>query len=253
MHLSKDELLFVSIIIAATFSLLLLFFITVIVLNVRLRKKKQIEKLEAVIATEENERKRIAEDMHDELGPMLSAIKLKVSMIKNLESDVEIEKIVSEIINHLDSTIQNVREIIRNLSPTNLTRYGLVKSLEEFGSLIEGNKKIKFQFTYEGMEERLKESAEISLYRILVEMIHNSIRHSDCTVIQLIMKMYCNQLMILYSDNGTKTFEEGASRGMGISNIHNRVRMLSGVIYTREENETVNFYQIILNKSNIHS
>jgi signal transduction histidine kinase len=73
MVLSKDAFIYLIFIVATAILMLLLFFIVVLILNIRIRKQKEIEKLNAVITTQENERKRIAEDLHDEIGPMLSA------------------------------------------------------------------------------------------------------------------------------------------------------------------------------------
>src|ERR1043165_9819500 len=136
MLLSKEEFLYLICIVAITILLLLLFFIVVLVLNVKIRKQKEIEKLNAAITTQENERKRIAEDLHDDIGPMLSAIKLQINSFQT-EPPEKLSSGVKQTSMHLDNVIQNIRSIVRNLSPAYMNRKGLIASIEDFEKLVE--------------------------------------------------------------------------------------------------------------------
>src|SRR4030095_7257445 len=103
MVLSKEEYLYLIGIVALGFVLLLAFFIIVMFRNIKIRKQSEIEKLNAVILTEENERSRIAEDMHDEIGPMLSAIKLQINAFGSSQSKQELAEAIAQTSVHLDT------------------------------------------------------------------------------------------------------------------------------------------------------
>lgn len=217
-----------------------------IALNGRKRKQKEIQALNAVLEMQESERKRIAEDLHDELSPMLSAVKLKINSIRQMQSTDEIEQIVKETTTYVDSIIQDVRLVVRNLSPTNLSKYGLVQSIEDFKNTVEKNNRIKFDFMHEGLEKRFKESAEINIYRILSEMINNSVKHSNCDAIKLLIKVYKDKTSILYTDNGQKIqTEEKSHAGMGLRNITSRVNLFKGELHKKKDFSTGAFYQIL--------
>src|ERR1041384_7641328 len=121
MLLPKDEFLYLIFAVAVAFLLLLLFFITILIINVKMRKQKEIEKLQAIIDTQENERKRIADDMHDEIGPLLSAIKLEINSYPAITLKENLENKIKSTSRHLDTVIENIRNTVRNLSYKNLS------------------------------------------------------------------------------------------------------------------------------------
>lgn len=252
MLLSKNEFLYLIFIVVGAIFLLLMFFLIMVVINVKMKKRKQIEMLSAVIATEENERKRIAEDMHDEIGPMLSAIKLQINAFVSSKTKEDLEVSVKETSVHLNEVIQNVRNIVRNLSPVKLVSHGLIQSIEDFRNLIEKNGRIKFCFMNHGITWPLREDAETNIYRIVSEMINNSLKHSSCNEIKLAFRMFEKKFIILYTDNGNqKPGEKSVSGGMGVGNIISRVGMLKGRICTKSDFNRGAFYYITLDNKNI--
>ena len=250
MVLSKDEFFYLIFMIAAAILMLLLFFIAVLILNVKIRKQKEIEKLNAIITTQENERKRIAEDLHDEMGPMLSAIKLQINNFV-LAKD-ELEKNVKETSNHLDTVIQNIRRVVRNLSPSKLHSQGLIQSIEEFRVIIEKNNKIRFNLYHEGINNKWHEQAEAGIYRIVHELINNSLKHSNCNEINIALRVYEKVCLILYVDNGSIP-ENGVpkERGFGLQNIQTRVQMLKGKLETHPDFSRGAFYEIKIENKNL--
>ena len=229
--LQKDQFIFFIVVIVVSFFILFLFFILLIILNAKKRKQKEIEALNAVIDMQEYERRRIAGDLHDQIGPMLSAIKLKINAIRQTMNIPEIEKTVKETEVYMNTLIQDIRQVVRNLSPTNLESRGLIQTIEDFKEIIEKGNHVKFEFKHEGMEKRLAEKAEMNLYRIIAELINNSLKHSGCTLIKLLIKMYEKKTVIIYTDNGVNRYiGKLDSPGMGIKNIESRVNSFKGYL-----------------------
>jgi signal transduction histidine kinase len=250
MVLSKDEFLYLIFIIAAAILMLLLFFIVVLILNVRIRKQKEIEKLNAVITTQEDERKRIAEDLHDEIGPMLSAIKLQINNF-TIDRD-ELDKSVKETSAHLDAVIQNIRGVVRNLSPSKLHSQGLIQSIEEFRTIIEKSNKIRFKLYHENINKSWNEQAEASVYRIIHELINNSIKHSNCSEINIALRVYEKVCLILYVDNGSARLNGNSKEhGSGLQNIQTRVAMMKGKLNTHRDFTDGAFYEIKIDNKNL--
>jgi signal transduction histidine kinase len=243
--LPKDQFLFFIVVIAIVFFILFLFFILVIILNVKKRKQKEIEALNAVINMQESERRRIAGDMHDQIGPMLSAIKLKINSIRQMKNSSEIDDTVKETTKYVDTLISDMRQVVRNLSPTNLNRHGLIQAIEDFKSVIEQNNNMRFEFMHEGMGSRMKENAEINIYRIVAELINNSLKHSECTVIKLLMKKYENKTIIIYSDDGINVKSEKLPvPGMGLKSIESRIKSFKGTLHRKEGFDEGAYYSI---------
>jgi signal transduction histidine kinase len=246
MVLSKSEFIYLILIIAATFLILAVFFISVVVINARNRRQKKIEMLEASLKVQENERIRIARDLHDDIGIILSAVRLMVSDLS--EDNVEEFKVgVNEVKVLLDKMIVDTRNIIRNLSPPNLSTEGLIDCIEETARFIRKSKKFQFNFIHEGVMDNLSENAKVNLYRILLEMINNTLKHSNGDFINLSMKMDENNLLLIYSDNG-KSEQTQRKNGMGLSNIQQRASIMNGLVSTNKDFTNGSFYHIVFDK-----
>ena len=249
MQLSKDEFLWLIGIVATTFLVLAVFFISVLLINSRNRRLKKIEILNAMLVIQESERKRIAEDLHDDIGPMLAAIKLQINSYSSFTAE-DLTKNIKETSKHLDSMIHNIRRIVKNLSPTNLNRNGLISSIQDFGILIEREGKIHFKFIHDDLF-RLSEHAETNIYRIIYEMINNSLKHSNCDLISLSITRNKDSLVIIYTDNGNLPDTPNKGDGIGVRNIEQRVRLLNGAISKSENFSEGAFYQITFNNKNL--
>lgn len=206
----------------------------------------QKARIKAEIDTLENERKRIAGDLHDELGPILSAVKLQIN---HLEPEDETEKIVLEkSSSQIDEIIQRFREISYDLLPNTLVRKGLTKAVDEFIGKMSDANKIKFQFKYPGGLIVQKEK-EINIYRIIQEIIHNTIKHARASslVIELYQK---NNLLILQTEDDGIGFNYKAlqieSSGLGLLNIQSRVSVLNAQLTVNSEPGKGTSFQVII-------
>lgn len=196
-----------------------------------LEKEKQLVAVQSALEGEENERFRIARDLHDGLGGLLSGTKLTLSSYKdNYAATVEQAGIVKQALALLDTSITELRRVARNLMPQALLNHGLKEAVSEFCDSIDtgGSLKIKYQFF--GLEKRLQQNLELTIYRIFQELLNNIIKHSGAAeaVIQLIQED--ERISMLVQDNG-KGFDKekvDSFTGHGIKNIKSRVESLGG-------------------------
>ena len=221
---------------------LIIFFVMILVKNGRVRQQAEIDVKDAIITTQEDEQNRIAEDIHDDIGPMLSAIKLQVANLSELEPD-EIAESIDQIEDHLNMVINNVRGVARNLSSQIITKYGLEPSLIENINLVSTLKKLMIDFKYDVKNIELNDDYQINIYRIVRELLTNSVKHSNCTLINISIKNINDFLIVKYSDNGDKIDQPDSGKSMGQTNIKNRINLLKGkiILFSEKFNEGANY------------
>ncbi|OFX26455.1 MAG: hypothetical protein A2041_00505 [Bacteroidetes bacterium GWA2_31_9b] len=203
-----------------------------IIRNISDRKEAERKILNAVIETEEHEREKFAKDLHDGIGPLLSASKIYSKSFQLCENDEERSQTIQKLEETIDEAIQSVQEISNNLSPHILKNFGLKVAIESFLKKITDASLIKFTIG-SNFEKRVSENIEIILYRVTVELINNTIKHSNANTIQIKLLQKENNLFLHYTDDGigfniNETLNK--STGMGLSNIYSRIRSLDGDI-----------------------
>ena len=202
-------------------------------------ERKNFEKriMNAIIETEERERKRFSEDLHDEMGAILSTIKIYINTIHNQLMVDEKKAELIEMTNHLiDQAITNSKEIANNLSPNVIKRFGLISALQSFCEKIQKSKDIVIHFGAAKYQHQLKEDEEISIYRIVIELINNTLKHAQADEIKIEFRSVGTKLEIDYSDNG-KGFDfaktvQNRSTGLGLHNILSRISSLNGTFHS---------------------
>lgn len=189
----------------------------------------------AEITAMEKERARIAADLHDELGPMLSAIKLKINSFELSDADdvVQVEKTNL----HIDGLIKRMREISYDLIPNTLIRKGLVMALKEFIEFVNQANSFKIEFV---VEEPLaiSEQKSIHLYRIAQEIINNTMKHSGGNTLQIQLKQSNGILFLSTTDNGKGFDHYAASKGnggIGLRNILSRTEIIGGQMFVESQ------------------
>jgi len=229
---AKETTLFTAIMITGIIiGTILVYFIISIIRHQRRNQALYKSKILAEITTLEKERSRMAADLHDELGPILSSVKLKTNC---LDITAEEDKQQLKKINaHIDDIIKRMREISNDLMPSALLRKGLVAAVHEYISNISkpGNLDIDF---YNEDVPALPQQKTIHLYRILQEIIHNTIKHSKATKLLIELKTKNNKLIVLSRDNGTgfdhvNTIKENS--GLGLRNLLSRTEILNGEMF----------------------
>jgi signal transduction histidine kinase len=230
--------------IAGSAALLLLLFLSY--RNYRNRKKlqqsrideleteRQLTATEAVLKGEEQERTRLAKDLHDGLGGMLSGIKFSLrNMKENLIMTPDNAQAFERSIDMLDSSIKEMRRVAHNMMPEMLLRYGLNIALEEFCNETNRSGAIHANYQFVGANDKtIDQTIAVTIYRIVQELVNNAIKHANAqnVLVQLQVSDQEKLLMITVEDDG-KGFDKSllaGSKGMGWSNIQNRVDFLKG-------------------------
>ncbi len=187
------------------------------------------------IITEERERKRLAEELHDGIGPLLSGLKMYLqqeSLNKNL--DHRQNKTLVYCRSLVDDAITQTRSISNNLTPGILNDFGLQKALESHVSKINAIGKFRVNLRIKFTAEDIDEETSLALYRVVCELLNNSLKHSGCNVVEIVMDIRDHVLSASYSDDGKgfdyiKLTQNNAGK-MGLSNMQNRINSLNGNI-----------------------
>jgi len=199
------------------------------------RNRSEKRLLNAIIRTEERERKRFAKDLHDGLGPLLSTVKMSVSALLQTNGiDNSNNKTILENTNVvINEAINSIKEISNNLSPHVLTNFGVVSAIKNFSHKINQTKSITINFSTNMEDERFDHNTEIVLYRATCELINNTLKHASAKNITINITKHHKTLAIQYSDDGIGFAADAKlqthSEGMGFSNISSRIKSINGV------------------------
>ena len=185
--------------------------------------------LTAVLRTEEKARSRFSKELHDGLGPLLSSAKMSLTALSREERNAEQREIIDNTTYVIEEAIRSLREISNNLSPHVLNDFGLARGVQNFIDKSVAMHDVKIRFTTNLRSERYDTDVEVILYRVICELINNSLKHSGCTAINLSLSQNGPELTLDYSDNG-RGFNPQAMMdcGMGLSNISSRINSLGG-------------------------
>jgi PAS domain S-box-containing protein len=196
---------------------------------------KQLERqiLNKVVETEERERKRFAKDLHDGLGPLLSSIKIYVNEIQDEEtSAAEKTKMLKYTNELIDEAVNDTRTIANNLMPSVIADYGLIRALQSFCDKIRASKTINISFSDETITKRYNPTIEITLYRIALELINNTIKHASAHNIEIHLLETDKVLEINYKDDGVgfdvNQKMSNQNGGLGLNSILNRIKSING-------------------------
>lgn len=193
--------------------------------HLKKERHRQVEFSKQLIKSQEEERKRIASELHDSLGQDLIVIKNLALMNKNKDEQFD------EISKTAGVAIDEVRRISYNLHPYQLDRLGLSKAINSMFTNIEGLSKIKFDVHVGNIDNLFEKEKEINIYRIVQECVTNIIKHSNAVNARVFVEKKGTNLLIEIADNGKGfNFESTKleSTGFGLKNLENRVSFLSG-------------------------
>jgi signal transduction histidine kinase len=189
--------------------------------------KWQQARIAAEINTLESDRKRIAGDLHDELGPILSAIQLQINHLEPAnKSEAEVLEKSSK---QIDGVIQRFREISYNLLPNTLVRKGFVKATEEFISKLKTLHPLKIEFT--PMDFVLPPEMQVNMYRVVQEIIQNTIKHARATVLVINIEKKPRSLLLQTRDDGigfNYSEKTQLAKGVGLLSLQSRAELLGG-------------------------
>ncbi|MEW4923085.1 sensor histidine kinase [Algibacter sp. 2305UL17-15] len=192
-----------------------------------LKREHQIKTLEALIEGEENERFRIARELHDGVNGDLSAIKYKLSSLLEMNN-----KVIKEAIAMIDDSCKQVRAISHNLVPPSLKNFNLVEVTETYCNKLNSiNPSVEIVFQHLGEDITISKKAEINSFRIIQELVTNSLKHADASKITVQISNRNNSVQITVEDDG-KGFDkdEATVNGIGLSNVQSRIDYLNAEV-----------------------
>jgi signal transduction histidine kinase len=189
------------------------------------------EGIKAIFEATDHERKRIASDLHDGIGQQMSGLRLAFS---RLGSEISVAlpiyaAKVGELTEVLDGTCREVRHISHQMMPKSLSENGLISAIEDMLSKSLKFTGIEYQFEHQGIEERLPENLELSLYRVCQELINNVVKHSKASAVNIQLYRLRNHLVMLVEDNGKGMDEQARKQeGIGLKTLASRVNSING-------------------------
>ncbi len=196
------------------------------------KKMMQNNMLNSIISAEEKERARISKELHDGIGPLLSTLKMFTEKYCTTNKPEIKQEIEPQLYNIIDEAISNISTISNNLTPKVLENFGLDKALKKQIKQFEIASGCKIEFTM-NTEERFRDEIEISIYRALTEILNNSIKYSDSSLIRLDINFNGKVIKVKFSDNG-KGFdyekELKKKKGQGLINIKSRIESIGGKV-----------------------
>lgn len=213
-----------------------LFILTALVLFINSKQKtKYLQQrllLISTVQTQEAERKRIAQDLHDELGAVLSITRMHLVQMQEHQGNESTAKATLQQAQALtESAIATMRRISHELMPPQLEEFGLIKTLRAIGKQINEAKQVKLELVVDDDLPRWADAIELGLYRIYMELINNTLKHAEAGNIIIRFTQQGDQIVGSYSDDG-KGLAENHIKGSGFKNIEARINSMSGSFTT---------------------
>ena len=228
MDTTEKEYFDALLIVVAVVGIILSYFMFTAIRYQRRSMRMHKERIKAEIDTLENERKRIAADLHDELGPLLSAVKLQINNLETIDTaDLQI---IGKSSQYIDTIITKLREISNDLMPNTLLRKGLKNAIIEFIDNSQDAYRLPVKFICE-QNLQLTQDKEINLYRIVQEITHNTLKHANATMLIIKISIQDDRLFLMTADNGVGFDYFSRIRdnsGLGLRNLQSRTEVMGG-------------------------
>ena len=203
--------------------------------DLRLKNEIREQLLRKIITAQEEERKRVARELHDEVGQALTSIMMDLAQARDLLPDgsTEIAKRLSRSRHVAEQTLGDLRKLIYDLRPEVLDQFGLVAALRSYIKNKISTDVMKVKVSFHGLEERLSPEIEIVLFRVIQEAITNIIRHSSATTVAIDVEVKESEVIAIIADNGVG-FDTGNTLGhadsLGLRGIAERVAIVGGAL-----------------------
>lgn len=242
MDAQEDRIYTAILITAIVLGFVMTYFIILILRQQRKNQALHQQNILAEVTQIEKERARIAHDLHDELGPLLSAIKMRINSFELTDKDDKVQIIKTN--DHIDDALKRIREISFNLMPNSLLRKGLSAAVREFVNYLNATTKIRFHYKA-GNELKLSEQNAVNLYRIIQEIVHNTIKHSQSTLVHINLKQVKNTAVLEITDNGVGFDYDKESQeniGFGLNSLLRRTEIMDGKMYVESAREKGTYF-----------
>ena len=202
-----------------------------------LKDEMQRQLLESALDIQEIERVRIAKDLHDEVGAMLSVTKMSFNqLLRKLDNAEDLATMGKQTRELLEQTISQVRRISKELVPSTLEEFGLVSSVDEFINKVHLASSTSFVFSHEGIDikQRFDKKIELTIYRLIQELVNNALKHAEAKEISLKLTSDNKKILFSFIDNGKgfdfETKRKDPKSGLGLRNMESRLSVINGKI-----------------------
>jgi signal transduction histidine kinase len=194
----------------------------------QLEEEKKLLAARSIVEGQEEERRRIAKELHDGLGVLLSSAKMHFTSIR--DKSPEARPMIDKASKLLEQATGDVRRISHNMMPGLLTRYGFYEAVEDLFEQVDDMEGLHAEVKIAGEQSRLKENTEIMLYRIIQEMVNNTLKHAESKKITLDIQISPGEVALDYKDDGKGfDFDEKIKlKSMGLTSLQSRVKFLGG-------------------------
>ncbi|MBB2151559.1 sensor histidine kinase [Pedobacter gandavensis] len=176
----------------------------------------------------EEERRRVAKDLHDEVGSIFSTIGMKIIQFEKKNNATDGIDLIKDTKLLVDKGVMSVRRISHNMIPNELEMFGIAAAIEELCFQIEGTDGLDVSFESEGLDKCGRTEIELALYRITQELISNTVKHAKAKHVDIQLNCTQMEVMYQYKDDGIGFDKDLVRRGLGIQNITSRVEMNGG-------------------------
>lgn len=216
------------------FSILVIgFFYFFYQLRLRNLQKKQTAQINIMVAAQEEERKRLSRDLHDDVGIKLSAIKMFLSSLYDKAFDINNKEILAlartsdELIGE---TMEDVRQLLVNLSPGVLEEFGYTTAVEGIVNKINETERLHFNLVIFGLKQRLHKDYELALFRITQELINNILKHAEAKQVSVQIGKRDEKIILMIEDDGKGFDVKSKKEGYGLHNLEIRTKLMSGTL-----------------------
>jgi len=223
---TQEKSVYTALLIVLTvLGLIFLYIILSFVRQQRRQRSLHLSKVETEIRTLDNERRRIAAELHEGVGSTLSAIKLKLESMTGIAANDQ--RLIAEATGHIIDVSVELREIANGLMPGTLLKKGVIHALEEFIDHLPQHKML-VEFKHD-LQLKLPAEYAVHLYRIVQEIIHNTLKHADASRLLIVFESREETLLVKTADNG-RGFRYGQKQagGVGLMNLQSRVDVMKG-------------------------
>lgn len=194
--------------------------------------QKEKNKMDGILDALEDERKRIAKDLHDRVGSILSTVKLHYgNLIDRLDkTDAKLDENTMKISSLLDQSVQEVRQVSHNMISGVLADFGLLPAVYDLSESIQQSGGLNVVVSDHNVAQRFDKNIEINLYRIIQELFSNTIKHANATEVNLSITRLDKELAVVYDDNGKGFDVSEQKKGIGMKNIQARLKKINGMM-----------------------
>lgn len=217
----------------------------------RMEEEQQKILLTASIRLQEEERQRIAADLHDDAGPLLATARLYLTEnLVNLDKSTQLQSIF-QIRQILDDTIQLVRNISHSLMPPTLKNFGLESAVNDLFQKIGGSGTINASSRFHDYKERLQNEKELNVFRVVQELVNNILKHSNASFIHLTQNTQAGYFVMRIHHDGRGLVQSDFEKlnksavGLGLKNISSRLKVAQGaILFEKDPSQT--YYKVTI-------